>query len=116
MVWKGLLIMEVVHAPCAGLDISKRDAKVCIRIASKGRPGTQQYVDEALLVDDAAIREAQRVLWEELRVFAEPGRGTALAALLSGAFPTASGTMVGVVVCGTNLDPASWSGLPEAGV
>lgn len=29
--------MEVVHARCAGIDISKRDAKVCVRIASAGR-------------------------------------------------------------------------------
>jgi hypothetical protein len=25
--------MEVVHSRCAGIDISKRDAKVCVRIA-----------------------------------------------------------------------------------
>ena len=31
--------MEVVHARCAGIDISKRDAKVCIRIAGAGRRG-----------------------------------------------------------------------------
>jgi len=36
--------MEVVHARCAGLDISKRDAKVCVRVAGKGRRGTQQDV------------------------------------------------------------------------
>src|SRR6185312_3440839 len=29
--------MDVVHARCAGIDISKRDAKVCVRIASAGR-------------------------------------------------------------------------------
>jgi transposase len=29
--------MEVVHARCAGLDISKKDAKVCVRVASSGR-------------------------------------------------------------------------------
>jgi transposase len=29
--------MEVVHARCAGLDISKKDAKVCVRIAGTGR-------------------------------------------------------------------------------
>jgi hypothetical protein len=29
--------MEVVHARCAGLDISKRDAKLCIRLAGAGR-------------------------------------------------------------------------------
>jgi transposase len=29
--------MEVVHARCAGMDISKKDAKVCVRIAGAGR-------------------------------------------------------------------------------
>lgn len=29
--------MEVVHARCAGMDVSKRDAKVCIRVAGTGR-------------------------------------------------------------------------------
>lgn len=29
--------MDVVHARCAGLDISKRDAKVCVRVAELGR-------------------------------------------------------------------------------
>ena len=29
--------MEVVHVRCAGLDISKRDAKVCVRVAGAGR-------------------------------------------------------------------------------
>ncbi len=29
--------MEVVHPRCAGIDVSKRDAKVCVRIAGSGR-------------------------------------------------------------------------------
>jgi transposase len=29
--------VEVVHARCAGMDISKKDAKVCVRIAGAGR-------------------------------------------------------------------------------
>jgi hypothetical protein len=36
--------MEVVHARCAGLDISKRDAKVCVRIAGSGRRNTTETV------------------------------------------------------------------------
>ena len=28
--------MEVVHPRCAGIDVSKRDAKVCIRVAGSG--------------------------------------------------------------------------------
>jgi hypothetical protein len=29
--------MDVVHGRCAGLDISKKDAKVCVRVAGAGR-------------------------------------------------------------------------------
>src|SRR3954469_9616563 len=29
--------MDVMHARCAGLDISKKDAKVCVRVAGAGR-------------------------------------------------------------------------------
>jgi transposase len=36
--------MEVVHARCAGLDISKRDAKVCVRVAGAGRRRTVETV------------------------------------------------------------------------
>jgi len=36
--------MEVVHARCAGLDISKRDAKVCVRVAGVGRRKTVETV------------------------------------------------------------------------
>jgi hypothetical protein len=37
-VWEGeTSAVEVVHARCAGLDISKRDAKVCVRVAGAGR-------------------------------------------------------------------------------
>jgi transposase len=36
--------MEVVHARCAGLDISKKDAKVCVRIAGAGRRKTAETV------------------------------------------------------------------------
>ena len=36
--------MEVLHARCAGLDISKRDAKVCVRVAGAGRHKTVETV------------------------------------------------------------------------
>ena len=32
--------MEVVHPRCAGIDISKKDAKVCVRIQGRGRTRT----------------------------------------------------------------------------
>jgi transposase len=36
--------MEVVHPRCAGLDISKKDAKVCVRVAGSGRRRTTETV------------------------------------------------------------------------
>ena len=36
--------MEVVHARCAGLDVSKKDAKVCVRVAGAGRRKTVESV------------------------------------------------------------------------
>jgi transposase len=36
--------MDVVHPRCAGLDVSKRDAKVCVRIQSEGRARAKSTV------------------------------------------------------------------------
>jgi len=36
--------MEVVHRRCAGLDVSKKDAKACIRVQGQGRRGTSSTV------------------------------------------------------------------------
>ena len=38
--------MEVVHARCAGMDISKTDAKVCVRVQGAGRRKTSTEVTE----------------------------------------------------------------------
>jgi transposase len=36
--------VEVVHARCAGLDIAKKDARVCVRVAGAGRRNTVETV------------------------------------------------------------------------
>ena len=36
--------MDLVHPRCAGLDVSKRDAKLCVRIAGAGRAGATSTV------------------------------------------------------------------------
>lgn len=33
--------MEVAHSRCAGIDVSKRDAKVCVRVSVEGRRRAQ---------------------------------------------------------------------------
>jgi threonine dehydratase len=62
-----------------------------------------RWVDHVALVTDAAIRDAQRRLWSEMRVAAEPGGATALAALVSGAYRPARDERVGVLLCGANV-------------
>jgi threonine dehydratase len=92
------------------------DALGARRLGTIAHEVTSRYLAGSVLVPDDAIRQAQRVLWEELRVLAEPGGATALAALLCGAYVPGPGSRVGVLVCGANLDPASWTVLPETGV
>lgn len=36
--------MELVHRRCAGLDVSKRDVKVCVRLAGSGRAAVTSTV------------------------------------------------------------------------
>jgi threonine dehydratase len=64
-------------------------------------------VERVVLVEEDAIRAAQRALWRELRIAVEPGGAAALAALLSGAHVVAAGERAGIVLCGGNADPAS---------
>lgn len=67
----------------------------------------QKLVRCSVLVSDDAVRAAQRALWEELRVVAEPAGATGLAALMSGAYTPAAGERVATLVCGANTDPGS---------
>lgn len=67
----------------------------------------QKLVADALLVTDDAVRAAQRALWDELRVIAEPSGATSLAALMAGAYRPAPGEKVGVLICGANTDLGS---------
>jgi threonine dehydratase len=67
----------------------------------------RRQVERVILVEEEAIRAAQRALWRELRIAVEPGGAAAMAALLSGAHPAQAGARVGIVLCGGNTDPAS---------
>ena len=61
---------------------------------------------DSVLVDDAAIVEARRRLWDEYRIVVEHGTAAAQAALLSGAYRPEPGERVAVLLCGANTDPA----------
>jgi threonine dehydratase len=67
----------------------------------------REFVDQVVLVPDEAIREAQRRLWGDVHILAEPGGAAALAALLNGAYRPGPDERVVVIVCGANADPSS---------
>jgi threonine dehydratase len=93
-----------VPAPVGGLAADSLGAK---QVGALMFPLAQAGVAASVLVSDSAIREAQRWLWQEARLVAEPGGATALAALLSGAWVAPAGAEVGVVICGGNCEPGS---------
>jgi threonine dehydratase len=72
-------------------------------------PIAQKFVSETVLVEDDAIRDAQRQLWQNLRIAAEPGGAAAFAALLSGRYVPTPGERVGVVICGGNTTAVNFS-------
>jgi threonine dehydratase len=86
-----------VDAPAGGIAA---DSLAPRQVGQLMFPVAQQYVKQVLLVSDDAIIEAQKRLWDVLRVMAEPGGAAALAALLAGANV---GERVGVLVCGGNV-------------
>ncbi|MDJ0395968.1 serine/threonine dehydratase [Rhodococcus sp. G-MC3] len=60
----------------------------------------------SVLVDDDAIIEARKHLWDSRRLVVEHAASTALAALRTGAYRPGPGERVAVVLCGANSDPS----------
>jgi len=67
-------------------------------------PIAQRFVHSSILVSDDEIIEAQRKLWDSVRIVAEPGGAAAFAGLLSGRYKPEPGERVGVIVCGGNTE------------
>lgn len=88
-----------VDSPVGGVAVDSLGAR---RVGALMFPVAQRYVDRSVLVTDEAIVDAQKVLWDRLRVVTEPGGAAAFAALLSGRYVPAPGERVGVLLCGAN--------------
>ena len=67
----------------------------------------RRFVSSVVLVADSAITNAQRRLWADVSVIAEPGGAAAFAAIASGAYRPEQDERVGVLVCGANADLAA---------
>jgi threonine dehydratase len=72
------------------------------RVGDRVFPIAKSYVHSVVRVADDAILAAQKLLWQVLRVVAEPGGAAALSALLCGAYQPASGERVAVMISGGN--------------
>jgi threonine dehydratase len=97
---------QPVAAPVGGLAA---DSLGATQVGATMFPIARAYVGASILVPDNAIRAAQLLLWDRLRLLTEPGGATALAAVLCGAFDPGRGAQVGVIICGGNTDPAKLS-------
>ena len=83
------------------------DALGASRIGTPNFEVARALVRDSVLVSDEAVRDAQRALWDELRIVAEPAGATGLAALRAGAYRPAPGERVATLICGANTDPGS---------
>jgi threonine dehydratase len=81
---------------------ARRVGELNFRIARK-------FVSDVVLVADKAIVAAQRQLWADLSVIAEPGGAAAFAAIASGSYRPGRDERVGVLVCGANADLAAFA-------
>jgi len=96
-----------VDAPAGGLAADSLAPK---RISELVYPIARRYVTAAVLVEDANIARAQRILWDTTRIVAGPGAAAPLAALLDRAYVPARGERVGIVVSGANTTAVSLPG------
>lgn len=92
---------EPVDAPAGGLAADSLAPK---RVGELMFPIAQAWVSEVVLVSDEEILESQKVLWETLKIVAEPGGAAAFAAIVSGRYKPQPRERVGVVICGGNTD------------
>jgi threonine dehydratase len=75
-------------------------------------PIAKQFVSGTVLVTDEALREAQRILWKNLRIVAEPGGAAAFAALLCGRYLAQPNERIGVLICGGNTTAVDFGNQP----
>jgi threonine dehydratase len=104
---KALAAGHPVDAEAGGLAA---DSLAPRRVGELVFPVVKKGVHSVVLVDDDAIRQAQKRLWQDLRIVAEPGGAAAFSALLSGAYKPAMRERVGVIISGGNTTAVAFDG------
>ncbi|MBU2670549.1 threonine/serine dehydratase [Actinoplanes bogorensis] len=92
-----------VDVPVSGVAADSLGARQAGRIAYDLAVAAET---PSVLVDDKAIVDARRRLWDDYRLAVEHGTAAAYAALTSGAYAPADGERVVVLLCGANTDPS----------
>ena len=73
-----------------------------------------RHVDELVMIDDQAMRRAMGLLFREMKLAVEPAGAAATAALVGPLRERLRGKRVAVIVCGANIDSASFCRLVAA--
>nr|WP_296072838.1 threonine/serine dehydratase [uncultured Actinoplanes sp.] len=94
---------EPVDVPVSGVAADSLGARRAGQIAFQL---TRHFGTPSVLVEDSAIVDARRRLWEDHRLAVEHGTAAAYAALTSGAYRPEPGERVVVLLCGANTNPA----------
>jgi threonine dehydratase len=94
-----------VDAPTDGIAADSLSPK---RVGEMMFPLARKYIRHSILVSDDDIRQAQRSLWDVMRVVSEPGGAAAFAALLSGKYTARPGERIAVLLCGANTTAVSF--------
>jgi threonine dehydratase len=71
----------------------------------------RKFVDDLVLVEDDHLRDAMRLLFTEGKLAVEPAGASATAALLGPLKERLLGKRVGLIVCGSNIDPETFARL-----
>jgi threonine dehydratase len=102
---RALAAGKIVDVEVGGVAADSLGAK---RVGELMFPIAQKFISQSLLVTDEQIINAQKILWQTMRLIVEPGGATALAALISGVYKPHPGERVGVVLCGSNAELSSF--------
>jgi threonine dehydratase len=69
----------------------------------------RRFLDDLVMIDDDAMRRAMGLLFREMKLAVEPAGAAATAALCGPLRKRLAGKRVGVIVCGSNIDIATFA-------
>jgi threonine dehydratase len=95
-------VLQRVHNPDTIADGARTPY-----LGARTFPIVLNHVDDMVTVSDDALVEAMQFAFERLKLVIEPTGVLGLAALLAGAVDTSTGSRVGVIVSGGNVDRAT---------